>query len=74
MNGTRQLAERLRRARERAGLTPEQLDDLAGLPRGSAATYELARRILTVSDLEDLARALNVPMAELLEGIGGFDE
>jgi transcriptional regulator with XRE-family HTH domain len=67
MNDVRLTAERLRRAREGAGLALEQLDDLAGLPRGSVEAYELTQRCLTPVALSDLARALNVPASELRE-------
>jgi transcriptional regulator with XRE-family HTH domain len=62
----RQLADQLRELRELAGLTPEQLDDLAGLSRGSVEAYELTQRSASDSVLHDLARALGVPARELL--------
>jgi transcriptional regulator with XRE-family HTH domain len=73
MSGDRLIAERLRQTRERAGLALEQLDDLAGLPRGSVEAYELTQRWLTPTALRDLARALNVPASELRAGIGAAD-
>jgi transcriptional regulator with XRE-family HTH domain len=74
MSDARLIAERLRQARERAGIALEQLDDLAGLPRGSVEAYELTQRRLTATALNDLARALNVPASELREGLGERDE
>jgi hypothetical protein len=49
-------------------MTPEQLDDLAGLQHGSVETYELTQRMVTFTELQDLARALGMPASELLEG------
>jgi transcriptional regulator with XRE-family HTH domain len=66
VNEARRVGENLRRARERAGLSAEQLDDLVGLQRGSVEAYELTQRDLTLTTLRDLARALDVPVGSLL--------
>jgi hypothetical protein len=49
-------------------MTPEQLDDLAGLQHGSIEAYELTQRTVTFTELQDLARALGVSPVELLQG------
>lgn len=69
MSEPRHRAERLRHARERIGMTPEQLDDLAGLERGSVERFELTHALLPGTVLHDLAAALRIPPGELLEGV-----
>lgn len=52
-------------------MTPEQLDDLAGLELGSVERYELTHAGLALTTLHDLAAALRVPVGELLVGSNG---
>ena len=67
MTGRRHaFAINLRRTRERIGMTPEQLDDLAGLERGSVERYELTQQHASLPVALDLAVALRVPAAQLL--------
>jgi transcriptional regulator with XRE-family HTH domain len=60
------FASNLRRARERIGMTPEQLDDIAGLERGSVERYELTQQHASLAVALDLAAALRVPSRELV--------
>ena len=60
------LARRLRDAREAAGLSQHELDDLVGWPRGTTEAYELTQRSFTVTTLHDVARALGVTASDLL--------
>jgi hypothetical protein len=53
-------------------MSPEQLDDLAGLPRGSVEAYELTQREITLVALRDLARALGVSVSALVPNGGGW--
>jgi transcriptional regulator with XRE-family HTH domain len=63
---SRAFARSLRRARERAGLTAELLDDLAGLDRGSVERFELTQQRASAGTVLDLAAALRVPASELV--------
>ncbi len=65
------FATNLRRARERIGMTPEQLDDLAGLDRGSVERYELTQLGVSRGAALDLAAALRVPAGELVAEAAG---
>jgi hypothetical protein len=47
-------------------MTAEQLDDLAGLDRGSVEAFELTQRMAETTAVHDLAGALGVPVSALL--------
>jgi transcriptional regulator with XRE-family HTH domain len=59
--------QRLRDAREQAGLTPAGLARAAGAPRSDIAKYEAGQASPQPPRLAALARALGVPAASLLE-------
>jgi transcriptional regulator with XRE-family HTH domain len=50
-------ASLIRQARERAGLTQQELADRAGVPQSTVSVYERAIRVPTLPTLERLLRA-----------------
>lgn len=67
------LAERfglnLWRARRRAGLSQEDLGDLAGLTRQAIGQLELGRRLPRIDTILKLAAGTSVSICVLLEGM-----
>jgi XRE family transcriptional regulator, fatty acid utilization regulator len=60
------LGRNLRAARERLGLTQEQVSDRSGVQAGEVSRIENDKRDPKVSTLEKLAAAVEVEPAELL--------
>ncbi|MEU9887000.1 XRE family transcriptional regulator [Sphaerisporangium sp. NPDC051011] len=64
-----QIGARVRRERERAGLTQRELADLTGISQPTLARIELGSRPrLTIAELDRLATAVGVPLRELTSG------
>ncbi len=57
---------RLKRLRESRGLTQERLAKKVGISRGYLARLEMGRHDPPLSRLRKLAKALGVPVTELL--------
>jgi transcriptional regulator with XRE-family HTH domain len=64
------LGHRLKRLRERAGLTQQELADAAGVPLGTLRNVEYDRREPLLGLAGKLARALGVS----LDTLAGMDE
>ena len=64
------LAENIRAARTRAGLSQELLAEKADLSRNYIGNVERAEYQITVEALSRIAKALKLPLSELLEGVG----
>jgi len=62
------LGRRLRRLRERAGLTQEQLAEVGKLQPESVSRIETGAVSPGLSSLRRLARALDVPLGDLVDG------
>jgi transcriptional regulator with XRE-family HTH domain len=62
----KKLGRRIQRLREARGLSQEALAEKAGLSRGYLARVETGRHEPSLSMLDKLAKALGVPVAELL--------
>jgi transcriptional regulator with XRE-family HTH domain len=62
------VARNVRAERARLRWTQDQLADHLDWTRATLAAVETGRRALLVSDLPDLCRALDVPVARLLIG------
>lgn len=60
------LAGNLRRLRRKRGVSQERLADRALLHRTYVGSVERAERNISIDNMEKLARALGVPIAELL--------
>ena len=66
-SGARRLfAKRLRQIRQIKGLSQEALADLAGLHRTYIGSVERSERNVSIDNMERLANALEVDIAELL--------
>lgn len=57
---------RIREVRKRAGLTQEELAARSGLTQSHLSRLELGKYVPTLTTLERLARALKVPVSDLL--------
>jgi transcriptional regulator with XRE-family HTH domain len=67
MTTRERMAIRVKRLRERRGLTQEGLAAKAGISRTYLARLETARQDPTLSTLEKLAKALRVKVGRLLD-------
>ncbi|MEZ5078736.1 MAG: helix-turn-helix transcriptional regulator [Solirubrobacterales bacterium] len=63
------FGQNLSRARRRAGLSQEELGVRASLHRTEIGLLEHGRRVARIDTLIQIAGALSIPPAELLEGI-----
>jgi transcriptional regulator with XRE-family HTH domain len=62
----RQLGMKVRALRDRRAMTQEVLAQKAGISRGYLARVETGRHEPTLTTLRKLAKALGVPVSELL--------
>jgi transcriptional regulator with XRE-family HTH domain len=60
------FGEKLRKVRQKAGLSQEKLAELAGLHRTYVSSVERGRRNISLENVQRLAGALGVSMAELM--------
>jgi transcriptional regulator with XRE-family HTH domain len=63
------LGENIRTARVKAGLSQEQLAEKADLSRNYIGNVERAEYKITVETLARIAKALNLPVHDLMHGI-----
>jgi transcriptional regulator with XRE-family HTH domain len=63
---TVRFGKRLREVRTRKGISQEKLAELAGLHRTYVSSVERGERNISLINIENLANALGVPMAELM--------
>ena len=56
------MGQRVREARERLGMTQEELAGLIGRSRETISHYEIGHRAIVVTELPALAQALKVPI------------
>ena len=66
MVSPRRFAMRLKQTRERRGMTQETLAKKAGVSRAYLSRLEMGRHDPPLSRLRKLAKALGVPVTELL--------
>ncbi|MBI2195635.1 MAG: helix-turn-helix transcriptional regulator [Candidatus Levybacteria bacterium] len=71
MDNPRLIGERIRKAREVAGLTQDELGKKTGFSAMGISYLEKGQRKLKIEDLETIARALNISPSYLLEPITG---
>jgi len=60
------FGEKLRKVRQRVGLSQERLAELAGLHRTYVSSVERGQRNISLENVERLADALGITMAELM--------
>ncbi len=70
----KEIGLRVKLARIRAGLKQKELAEMVGMHPMSVSQIESGRRGTTIAQLASIARALNVPLVELLGGDGERDE
>jgi transcriptional regulator with XRE-family HTH domain len=63
---TVRFGKRLREVRTRKAISQERLAELAGLHRTYVSSVERGKRNISLVNIESLADALGVPMAELM--------
>lgn len=68
------LGQRIRQARERKGLSQEDLAHLIARDQRAVSEYENGKRGIAVTDLPNLAEALNVPLLYFYEGDSSLDD
>jgi len=67
MNLTKAVARRVRQRRESLGMTQARVAHAAGISRGYLIRLEAARQDPTLTVLANLAKALKVPLVELVK-------
>lgn len=65
----KKFGERIRALRKEAGLSQEELANVAGLHRTYVGAIERGERNVSLLNIVQLSRALRVTPADLLEGI-----
>jgi transcriptional regulator with XRE-family HTH domain len=68
------LGEELKRARETAGMTQEQVAIVAGIDRAHLSLLEIDHKSPTVDTLVRICRALGVPASEILSRVERSEE
>ena len=58
------VGKRVRELRNNLGISQEELADLAGLDRTYITSVECGKRNISIVNIEKLAKALNVTLAE----------
>lgn len=58
------VGKRVKELRNKLGVSQEELADLAGLDRTYITSVESGRRNISIVNIEKLAKALNVTLAE----------
>ena len=69
-----QLGERLAAARERSGLTQQQVADGLGIPRSAVSNMETGARSVTGLELIELSKLYHVDVKDLIEGTDPREE
>lgn len=67
---TIQFGARVRQLRQARSLSQEALADLAGLDRTYISSVERGQRNISLRNIEAIADALGVGLADLLKGLG----
>ncbi|MEW6532214.1 MAG: helix-turn-helix transcriptional regulator [Thermodesulfobacteriota bacterium] len=74
MSGRNTLAANMRRLRRQKGWSQERLADEAGLHRTYVGAIERTERNVSIDNIDRLASALSVSIAELLGDHAGEDQ
>ncbi len=61
-----QFGEKLRKLRKEQGFSQEELADRAGLHRTYVSSVERGERNVSLQTIDKLARALNLPIGDLM--------
>lgn len=71
MDNPRLIGERIRKAREEAGLTQAELGEKTGFSAMGISYLEKGQRKLKIEDLQTIAKALSISPSYLLEPVTG---
>lgn len=66
-NATHKLGQKIRQRRIELGLTQEELATNSGLNRSYISEVESGKRNISLNNIEKIAHALKIPIANLLE-------
>lgn len=66
LNGRKIFARNMKNARQRAGVSQEELAELAGLHRTYIGSVERCERNISIDNIERIAIALSLKIADLL--------
>ena len=66
----RRLGSKVRKLREKRGLSQEEFAEVCGLHRTYIGSVERGERNLTVASLEIIARALKISVSEMFRRVG----
>ena len=68
------VGQRIRNYRTRKGLSQEKLAELASCHHTYIGQLERGEKNATIESIEKISLALDVPMSQLFEGLGGQNE
>lgn len=63
----REIGKRIQKAREKSGLSQEELASALGITQSALSNYELGKRRLYLANLEQLATVLGRPLSYFME-------
>ena len=70
----RSIGARIQEARQELGLTQQELASRLGLTQAALSNYELGKRRLYLTNLEQIASVLGKPLSYFTESAAGADE
>jgi transcriptional regulator with XRE-family HTH domain len=70
----RSIGIRIQEARQELGLTQQELASRLGLTQAALSNYELGKRRLYLTNLEQIASVLGKPLSYFTEPAAGTDE
>jgi transcriptional regulator with XRE-family HTH domain len=70
----RSIGIRIQEARQELGLTQQELASRMGLTQAALSNYELCKRRLYLTNLEQIASVLGKPLSYFTEQAAGTDE
>ena len=70
----RSIGIRIQEARQELGLTQQELATRLGLTQAALSNYELGKRRLYLTNLEQIASILGKPLSYFTESAAGSDE
>jgi transcriptional regulator with XRE-family HTH domain len=70
----RSIGIRIQEARQELGLTQQELASRLGLTQAALSNYELGKRRLYLTNLEQIAGVLGKPLSYFTESAAGIDE
>jgi transcriptional regulator with XRE-family HTH domain len=68
------IGTRIQEARQELGLTQQELASRLGLTQAALSNYELGKRRLYLTNLEQIASVLGKPLSYFTESAAGTDE